>query len=65
MARAGVGSTPWGKQHAYDLGRWIREAPLIAVAEADLNCAKLVAPELEPATSTIGWRPSRTFSEAN
>jgi predicted dehydrogenase len=50
MAKLGVGVVgvgTMGKQHAYNLRHLIPEARLIAVADADVNRAKLVAEELE------------------
>jgi predicted dehydrogenase len=50
MAKLGVGVVgvgTMGKQHAYNLRRLIPEARLVAVADADLERAKLVAAELE------------------
>jgi scyllo-inositol 2-dehydrogenase (NAD+) len=50
MAKLGVGVLgvgTMGKQHAYNLRRLIPEARLIAVADTDVERAKLVAAELE------------------
>jgi hypothetical protein len=50
-----------GKQHAHNLRRRIPEAHFIAVAEADLNRAKLVAAEFQSITSTTAWKPFFVF----
>src|SRR5713226_2991066 len=50
MAKLGVGVVgvgTMGRQHAYNLRHLIPEAQLIAVADTDMQRAKLVADELE------------------
>lgn len=64
MAKLGVGVVgvgAMGKQHADNLRHRIPEAHFIAVAEADLNRAKLVAAEFQWITCTIAWKPFFVF----